>query len=85
MTVTVRYEVRYQTVAQADADWMHPGEVIQCARRSEACDKARELARDESIAHVEAWQIGTDGGDAATATGLIWSLGLAEAGLADPA
>lgn len=85
MIVNVRYEVRYQTVAQADANWMHPGEVILCARRGEACDKARELARDNSIAHVEAWQIGTDGGDAATATGLIWSRGLADIGLADPA
>lgn len=75
-TATVRYEVRY-IAGQEDVMFFPAVTILACARRSEAHDMARELANDPQNRMVEAWQIGTDGGDPAIATALVWSRNLA--------
>jgi hypothetical protein len=51
------------------------GEVIHTASRDEALAKGKVLAADDAMAMVDVLQIGTDGGDPETATGLLWSWG----------
>ncbi len=70
-TINVRYEVRY--IVDQEGDLFAEQTVIRCARRNEAVSRAQEIAADPLNRMVEAWQLGSDGGDPATATGLIWT------------
>ena len=69
-TIEVRYEVRVTT-----GGMFGDTEITVCARRSEATDLAARLSAENPDAYVDAIQIGSDGGDPATATGLIWTMG----------
>lgn len=73
-SILVRYEVRVTTGNPALCGMFGDTEIIACARRQEAIDLAARLSAENPDAHVDAIQIGSAGGDAATATGLIWSM-----------
>lgn len=67
----IKYEARF-SIEDPSTTWGTREIRVICETRDDAIIAAKSLWKDQDNSGVSAWQIGTDGGDTATATAQLW-------------